>query len=119
MKAFAIHTIKHPKSLGIGKEAKAGSVFDTDKEEFKKLEAMGAVRVPTDDELALHEAKGGIVDEAPIPVAKSEIPKNAVVAGAPDSGDENDPNSKPKGARAKKTAEKATEKTAEAKDDDI
>lgn len=134
IKAFSIHTILGQPAAG--QKVEPNRVFEIDKTEFTRLEKMGAVRRPTDEELALAEANGGLViDEAPVPVAGSEIPAGNTVVNAsatpPDSGDDGDPKSKPKGATKKAAAEKveadkvAAEKAAaEAKasnssDDDI
>jgi len=47
--AFALHSIIHK-----GKDVEPGTVMEIDEQNYDDLERLGAVRAPTEDELALY-----------------------------------------------------------------
>lgn len=117
IKAFAIHTILHTKLTG--EDVSAGKVFDADEDEFTFLEDRGAVRLATDEEIAIANGANPQKRVVAEPVVETTAAAEAAAAEAdskiPESGEPNDPNSAPKGAtrKSKKTA------AAEADEDEI
>jgi hypothetical protein len=82
MKAYAIHTIhrrpdpNEPEQVVRASTSGMPSVFDLEKEEFDRLEALGAVRKATKEELAVSKAQQAKADG----VAVAEEPDEAAEA---------------------------------------
>lgn len=108
VKAYAITTIMRRDEKAVTKSNPQGkvtieastkqrvSVFDIAADDLEKLEALGAARRATKEEVAIAEVQSGESSaNAPTNVEKQVAAENAKV---PASGAEGDPQGKPKGA---------------------
>jgi hypothetical protein len=130
-KAYAIHSVYYEKD---GKEVLAEAstkdrpnIFELDNDNFKKLMKAGAVRVPTNSEIAVYEARvkrenGGVEDEED--EDQGDLDLGAGNEGTVDGASESDGKS-PDGSADLKTDAKGDPKAApkgkgsKLKDDDI
>lgn len=130
VKAYAVNRIQTRNDKGEKAFVPAKSVFDIGKPEFDRLERLGAVRKPTEDELAVAAARSGRVPVVPAQAEVSETKPDETKQDTgnkkPASGERNDPNNTPKKAKGTagkkadpvKQADASDEKAADAKTDD-
>ena len=113
--AYAIHSIgtrdeTGKKVLVPASTKTVPSIFEIDEDRFNALVAAGAVRAPSDEELAAAKVA---VDE----VSETEVPA-PVDPVAPASGAQGDPQGKPKSRKSKAVAEEPVKEEAPATEDD-
>lgn len=105
--AYAVHQIntriEGKKTLIPASTKERPSVFVTSEEELKKLEALGAARVATEEELAIAKHKENVIDTT----VAAKAPVSSVGDAQPASGAKGDP----KGGRkpANKSAAEGSE----------
>jgi len=115
MKAFAINRIQRRDKDGKPEVISAKDVFDVTQDDFKKLEALGAARKATAEEVAIAKDKAersgnAFTDSDDTTTLVKEEQTSGVAATAPKSGAANDPAGAPKGS-------KTASKSADSKDD--